>query len=107
MSSALPVHHGNSSASLFVQHICPSSLGVILKFLRMINSIDSSSSILVELNFSVVVNGSNSLLDVNCLYVQSSFHWKVPSDSFSPLAVTHKYFPHLWQKPSIVYLQLQ
>jgi hypothetical protein len=71
MSSALPVHHGNSSASLFVQHIYPSSLGVILKFLRIINSPDSSSSIPVELNLSVAVNGSNALPAVNRLHEQS------------------------------------
>jgi hypothetical protein len=38
MSSALPFHHGNSSASLFVKPICPSSLGVMIKFLRITSS---------------------------------------------------------------------
>jgi hypothetical protein len=38
MSSALPVHHGNSSASLFVNHMCPSSLGVIIKLLHITSS---------------------------------------------------------------------
>jgi hypothetical protein len=38
MSSALPLHHGNSSASLFVKPICPSSLGVMIKFLHITGS---------------------------------------------------------------------
>jgi hypothetical protein len=38
MSSTLPVHHGNSSASLAVRSICPSSLGVKPRFLSLSGS---------------------------------------------------------------------
>jgi hypothetical protein len=38
MSSALPHHHGNSSTSLFVKLICPSSLCVMIKFLHITGS---------------------------------------------------------------------
>jgi hypothetical protein len=39
---------------------------------------------------------------VNCLYKQSSFHWKIPRDSSAPLAITQKSLRVLWQKPSVV-----
>ena len=55
MLSALPLHHRNSSASLFVKAICPSSLGVMIKFLHITGNWDSSSSVAVDLNLSVVV----------------------------------------------------
>jgi hypothetical protein len=38
MSSALPDHHGNSSASLAVKPMRPSSLGVMLRFLSLSHS---------------------------------------------------------------------
>jgi hypothetical protein len=44
MSSALPVHHSNSSASLAVKHMCPASLGVRLIFICLCSRWDSSSS---------------------------------------------------------------
>jgi hypothetical protein len=46
MSSALPDHHCNSSASLEVKPMHPSLLGVMSRFLRLSNSRDSSSSLL-------------------------------------------------------------
>jgi hypothetical protein len=45
MSSPLPDHHGNSSASLVVIPMCSSSLGVMLRFLSLSSSQDSSSSL--------------------------------------------------------------
>jgi hypothetical protein len=38
MSSALPDHHRNSSASMVVKPMCPSSLGVMLRFLSLYRS---------------------------------------------------------------------
>ena len=38
MSSALPDHHRNSSASMVVKPMCPSSLGVMLRFLSLYHS---------------------------------------------------------------------
>jgi len=46
ISSALPHHHANSSASLVVQCMRPSSLGVISRFLCLSSSQDSLSSLL-------------------------------------------------------------
>jgi hypothetical protein len=63
MSSALPDHHCNSSASLVVT---------------------------VKLIPSIVVPGSNGLTSVNSFYEQSSCHWKTPRDSSSSLAITLK-----------------
>jgi hypothetical protein len=45
MSSALPDHHCNSSASLAVKPMHPSSLGVMPRFLSLSSSRDSSSSL--------------------------------------------------------------
>jgi hypothetical protein len=45
MSSALPDHHCNSSASLVVKPMRPSSLGVMPRFLSLSSSQDSSSSL--------------------------------------------------------------
>jgi hypothetical protein len=45
MSSALPDHHCNSSDSLAVKPMCPSSLGVMPRFLSLSSSQDSSSSL--------------------------------------------------------------
>jgi hypothetical protein len=78
MSSALPVHHGSSSASLFVNPMCPSSLGFMIKLLHITNNYDSSSSVTVELNYSVAVTGSNAHPAVNRLHEQSVFYLQNP-----------------------------
>jgi hypothetical protein len=91
MSSALPDHHCNSSASLAVKPMRPSSLGVMPRFLSLSNSRDSSVfSVTVELIPSIAVPGSNCLTFVNSLYEQSSCHWKMPRDSSSSLVITLK-----------------
>jgi hypothetical protein len=45
MSSALPDHHCNSSSSLAIKPMRPSSLGVMSRFLHLSSSRDSSSSL--------------------------------------------------------------
>jgi hypothetical protein len=45
MSSTLPDHHCSSSAFLAVQPMRPTSLGVMLRFLNLSSSRDSSSSL--------------------------------------------------------------
>jgi hypothetical protein len=46
ISNSLPHHHANSSASLAVKCMRPSSLGVISRFLRLSSSRDTSSYLL-------------------------------------------------------------
>jgi hypothetical protein len=68
MSSALPDHHCNSSASLVVNPMHRSSLGVMPRFLRLSSSRDSSSSLLQS--------SSTSLLQ---LQASTFFHLSIAS----------------------------
>jgi hypothetical protein len=54
MSSALPNHHCNSSASLAVKPMHPSSLGVMPRFLSLSSSRDSSSSLSQSSSFPLL-----------------------------------------------------
>jgi hypothetical protein len=54
MSSALPDHHCNSSSSLAVKPMRPSSLGVMLRFLHLSSSRDSLSSLLQSSSTSLL-----------------------------------------------------
>jgi hypothetical protein len=54
MSSALPDHHCNSSASLAVKPMRPSSLGVMPRFLSLSSSRDSSSSLSQSSSFPLL-----------------------------------------------------
>ena len=54
MSSALPDHHDNSSASLVVKPMHPSSLGVMPRFLSLSNSQDSPSSLSQSSSFTLL-----------------------------------------------------
>jgi hypothetical protein len=54
MSSALPDHHYNSSASLVCKATHPSSLGVMPRFLSLSNSQDSSSSLSQSSSFPLL-----------------------------------------------------
>jgi hypothetical protein len=93
MSNALSIHHGSSSTSMFIHAIYPSSLGVIIRFLRLTISWDSSSSVTVELNYSIAVTSCQSppwtvfvlLADPLKLFTFSINHVEVSS---SPLAET-------------------
>jgi hypothetical protein len=54
MSSALPDHYCNFSVSLAVKPMCPSSLGVMLRFLSLSSSRDSSSSLSQSSSFPLL-----------------------------------------------------
>jgi hypothetical protein len=54
MSSALPDHHCNSSASLAVKPMHPSSLGVMPRFLSLSSSRDFSSSLSQSSSFPLL-----------------------------------------------------
>jgi hypothetical protein len=54
MSSALPDHHCNSSTSLAVKPMHPSSLGVMSRFLHLSSSRDSLSSLLQSSSTSLL-----------------------------------------------------
>jgi hypothetical protein len=54
MSSALPDHHRNSSTSLAVKPMRPSSLGVMSRFLSLSSSRDSSSSLSQSSSFPLL-----------------------------------------------------
>jgi hypothetical protein len=54
MSSALPDHHFNSSASLAVKPMHPSSLGVMPRFLSLSSSRDSLSSLSQSRSFPLL-----------------------------------------------------
>jgi hypothetical protein len=54
MSSALPDHHRNSSASLAVKPMCPSSLGVMPRFISLSSSQASSSSLSQSSSFPLL-----------------------------------------------------
>jgi hypothetical protein len=54
MSSALPDHHCNSSTSLVVKPMRPSSLGVMPRFLSLSSSRDSSSSLSQSSSFPLL-----------------------------------------------------
>jgi hypothetical protein len=68
MLSALPDHHCNSSSSLAVKPMFPSSMGVIPRFLHLSNSRDSS--------FSLLQSSSTSLLQ---LQASNLFHLSIAS----------------------------
>jgi hypothetical protein len=53
-SSAFPDHHCNSSASLAVKPMHPSSLGVMSKFLSLSSSRESSSSLSQSISFPLL-----------------------------------------------------
>jgi hypothetical protein len=54
MLSALPDHHCNSSASLAVKPMHPSSLGIMPRFLSLSNSQDSLSSLSQSSSFTLL-----------------------------------------------------
>jgi hypothetical protein len=54
MSSALPDHHRNSSTSLAVKPMSPSSLGIVPRFLSLSSSQDSSSSLSQSSSFPLL-----------------------------------------------------
>jgi hypothetical protein len=93
MSSPLLDHHGNSSSSLVVSSMRSSSLVIMLRFLSFSGNRDSSSS-LSQLSLSSLLQLQSSILfpSVNRLYVESSFHWKLPQDSSASLAITLRFF---------------
>jgi hypothetical protein len=65
ISSALPHHHANSSASLAVKCMRPSSLGVISRFLHLSNSRDSSSSLLQSSSTSMLQLQASTLFHLS------------------------------------------
>jgi hypothetical protein len=65
MSSALPDHYYNSSASLVVKPMRPSSLGVMLRFLRLSSSRDSSSSLLQSSSTSLLQLQASTLFHLS------------------------------------------
>jgi hypothetical protein len=65
MSSALPDHHCNSSASLAVKPMRPSSLGVMPRFLHLSSSRDSSSSLLQSSSTSLLQLQASTLFHLS------------------------------------------
>jgi hypothetical protein len=65
MSSALPDHHCNSSASLAVKPMHPSSLGVMPRFLHLSSSRDSSSSLLQSSSTSLLQLQASTLFHLS------------------------------------------
>jgi len=62
----------------------------------------SSSSVLVELNYSVVVIGSNIHPAINCVHKQSLFYWQIPRDSSTSMSIMPKCLRVLFLKQSVV-----
>jgi hypothetical protein len=93
ISSALPHHHANSSASLAVKRMRPSSLGVISRFLHLSSSRDSSSSLLQS--------SSTSLLQ---LQASTLFHLSIASmTSLHPTGRFLETLQLLWQSHSSLF----
>jgi hypothetical protein len=103
MSSALPVHHCNSSASLAVKPMCPSSLGVMLRFLSLSNSQDSlsslsqsSSSSLLQLQASTLIHlsiaSTNSLHSTGRFLETLQLLWQSHRSLFESSGRNHQWF---------------
>jgi hypothetical protein len=65
MSSALPVHHRNSSASLAIKPTRPTSLGVTLRFLSLSGRCDSSSSLAQSRLTSLLQSQASTLFQLS------------------------------------------
>jgi hypothetical protein len=103
MSSALPDHHCNSSSSLAVKPMRPSSLGVMPRFLRLSNSRDSSSSLLQSSSTSLLQLQASTLFHLS-IASMTSLHstgrfletlqllWHLHRSIFESSGINHQWF---------------
>jgi hypothetical protein len=87
MSSAMPDHHCDSSASLAVKSMCSSPLGVMPRFLSLFSSRDSSSSLSQSSSFSLLQLQASTL-----------FHLSIASmNSLHSTSICLEPLQHLWK----------
>jgi hypothetical protein len=103
MSSALPDHHCNSSASLVVKPMRPSSLGVMSRFLSLSSSRDSSSSLSQSSSFPLLqfqaptvlhlsISSMNNLHATGRCLETLHLLWRSPSSLFESSGRNHQSF---------------